>query len=471
MRRYFVRKGLCLALAAAFLALSGCGEDTGQDRENPSGDNRESGYDRSVNTLAKDAGGNDADGLPGKGTDVPAAITDFGVRLLQQTMAAAETGLPSHASMPESVNRRIERGENILVSPLSVLTALAMVGGGARGETLTQMEEVFGISRPELSEYLSVYGRALPAGEKYRLSMADSVWFTEDKRFTVQQDFLDTSKELFGAEIYRTPFDASTVREINGWVKENTEGMIGEFLDQIPPDTVMCLVNALAFDAEWQEGYSEAQIREGMFITQDETAQKAEMMYSSESRYLEDEGATGFLKYYADEKYAFAALLPREGTKVTEYLASLTGEKLRRILDNPIEEEVDICIPKYESEYAVELKEILQSMGMADAFSASEADFTGIGSSENGNVYISRVLHKTCIAVDERGTKAGAAAAVVMEDGAAPIEEPDTKEVYLDRPFVYLIIDCEPGLPIFLGVVMEIEGNDSAAVVFEVSKS
>ena len=237
MRRYFVRKGLCLALAAAFLALSGCGEDTGQDRENPSGDNRESGYDRSVNTLAKDAGGNDADGLPGKGTDVP---------------AAAETGLPSHASMPESVNRRIERGENILVSPLSVLTALAMVGGGARGETLTQMEEVFGISRPELSEYLSVYGRALPAGEKYRLSMADSVWFTEDKRFTVQQDFLDTSKELFGAEIYRTPFDASTVREINGWVKENTEGMIGEFLDQIPPYTGMCLVNALAFDAEWQ---------------------------------------------------------------------------------------------------------------------------------------------------------------------------------------------------------------------------
>lgn len=70
-----------------------------------------------------------------------------------------------------------------------------------------------------------------------------------------------------------------------------------------------------------------------------------------------------------------------------------------------------------------------------------------------------------------RGTKAGAAAAVVMEDGAAPIEEPDTKEVYLDRPFVYLIIDCETGLPIFLGVVMEIEGNDSAAVVFEVSKS
>ena len=465
MKKKSGRKGLCIALAAV-CALSGCGGEGRQTQGNFPGDNQEAEESRTAGApgedtrgSGKDAGGSNAGGLLGEGTDAAAAITDFGVRLLQQTMAETDSGLPPHASMPESVNRRIERGENILVSPLSVLTALAMAGGGARGETLSQMEEAFGISRPELAEYLSAYSRALPAGEKYRLSMADSIWFTEDNRFTVQQDFLDANEKLFGAEIYRTPFDASTVREINGWVKENTDGMIGEILDQIPPDTGMCLVNALAFDAEWQEGYNEVQIREGVFTTQDNTAQTAEMMYSSESRYLEDEGATGFLKYYADEKYAFAALLPGEGTKVTEYLASLTGENLRRILDNPTEEEVDVCIPKYESEYAVELREILQSMGMADAFSESEADFTGIGFSENGNVYISRVLHKTYIAVDERGTKAGASTAVVMEDGAAPMEEPDTKEVYLDRPFVYLIIDCETGLPIFMGVVMEIGGQ------------
>lgn len=506
MRRYFVRKGLCLALAAALLALSGCGEGAGQTRENPSGDNRESGdsgYGRTVDVSAEDVGGRDSadvatgntgenagasasassvsgavggsastedekdaggrgresGGTSGEGTDAATAIADFGVRLLQQVMEAQAPDLPPHASMPEDVYRRTERGENILLSPLSVVTALAMSGGGAGGETLTQMEEVLGISLPELSGYLSDYMGALLAGENYKLSMADSIWFTEDARFTVRQDFLDAGEKLFDAGIYRIPFDASAAERINGWVEKKTDGMIKEILDKVPADAVMYLVNALAFDAEWQEIYREGQVREGVFITRDGTAQKADMMYSSESWYLEDGDAKGFLKYYAEEKYAFAALLPAEGKKISEYVASLTGEKLRGILDNPIPAEVDACIPGYESEYAVDLNEILQSMGMEDAFSDVKADFSGIGYSESGNLYISRVLHKTFISVHERGTKAGAATAVEIKDGAAAMEAPDRKTVYLDRPFAYLIIDCETGIPVFIGVVMRVDGQ------------
>ena len=180
------------------------------------------------------------------------------------------------------------------------------------------------------------------------------------------------------------------------------------------------------------------------------------MMYSEESQYLEDEHAAGFLKYYADRKYAFAALLPEEGMSVAEYVATLDGEKLRNILANPAQLQVNAAIPKYENEYSAELSDILQEMGMVDAFDMARADFSGIGSSSEGNLYISRVLHKTFIAVDERGTKAGAATAVEMKRESAVMED-YIRTVYLDRPFVYLILDCESGIPVFMGIVTQID--------------
>lgn len=113
-------------------------------------------------------------------------------------------------------------------------------------------------------------------------------------------------------------------------------------------------------------------------------------------------------------------------------------------------------IPKFEAEYSAELSEVLMEMGMTDAFSMRDADFSGLGSSTEGNIVISRVLHKTHVAVDEKGTKAGAATAVEMktESAAEPMEEP--KQVILDRPFVYLLIDCEQAVPLFIGTVMEV---------------
>ena len=363
-----------------------------------------------------------------------ADVTDFAIRLFQASN---------------------EKDKNTLISPLSVLCALAMTANGAEEETLAQMEEVLGMTTEELNLYLYSYMKNLPQGDKYKLSLANSIWFTEDEHFTVNQDFLQTNADYYGADIYKAPFDKQTLKDINNWVKQNTDGMIPEILDQIPPEAIMYLVNALAFEAEWSEIYEKHQIKDGEFTKEDGTKQDVKFMYGSEGTYFEDEKATGFMKRYKGGKYAFVAMLPNEGVSVSEYIASLDGESLNALLANPQYATVRTSIPKFETEYKVEMSDILQSMGMTEAFDMYNADFEGLGTSTGGNIYISRVLHKTFISVGEKGTKAGAATIVEMKDGAAA-EPTEPREVYLDRPFVYMLVDCENNIPFFIGTMMDV---------------
>ncbi len=366
------------------------------------------------------------------------ATADFAVKLLQ-------------------TNVRENDGKNTLLSPLSVLLALGMTANGAKGETLSQMESVLGLPAEDLNAFLKAYTASLPSDKKYRLHIANSIWLRNDDNFHAERDFLQTSADFYDAGLYGAPFDASTLKDINRWVNENTDGMIKKILDEIPEAAVMYLINALAFDAEWQTVYTEDQVREQTFTTEGGSVRRAELMYSSERSYLEDENASGVIKYYADGNYAFAALLPNEGVSIVDYTASLTGEKLLSILSQTQSTEVVTAIPKFECEYSVELSDALKGMGMLYAFDAGAADFSGIGTSTEGPLFISRVLHKTFIAVDERGTRAGAATAVEMLTGSAePQEEPKT--VILDRPFVYMLIDCETNLPFFIGTLMDIGG-------------
>ena len=363
-----------------------------------------------------------------------ADVTDFAIRLFKESN---------------------ENGKNTLISPLSVLCALAMTANGAEEETLAQMEEVLGMTTDELNLYLYSYMKNLPQGDKYKLSLANSIWFTEDERFTVNQDFLQTNADYYGADIYKAPFDKQTLKDINNWVKQNTDGMIPEILDQIPPEAIMYLVNALAFEAEWSEIYEKHQVKDGEFTKEDGTKQDVKFMYGSEGTYFEDEKATGFMKRYKGGKYAFVAMLPNEGVSVSEYIASLDGESLNALLANPQYATVRTSIPKFETEYKVDMSDILQSMGMTEAFDMYNADFEGLGTSTDGNIYISRVLHKTFISVGEKGTKAGAATIVEMNDCAAA-EPTEPKEVYLDRPFVYMLVDCENNIPFFIGTMMDV---------------
>ena len=363
-----------------------------------------------------------------------AAVTDFAVRLFQNSMT---------------------EGENTLVSPLSVLCALAMTANGAEGETLTQMEKTLGLDVDVLNRWLYTYMSSLPQEEWGKLGLANSIWFKQDEKFEVEQDFLQTNADYYGAGLYGAPFDDRTLKDINGWVEDHTDGMIPEILNELDPDAVMVLVNALAFDAEWQNIYTENQVREKIFTTENGEERKTELMHCSEYAYLEDELATGFIKYYEGRNYAFVALLPNEGVSVADYAASLTGEGLREMLLSVSQEKVFTAIPRFETETALELNDALKAMGMPKAFHDVSAEFYGIGNYAGESLYINRVCHKTFIKVDEKGTKAGAATAVEMTPQSAAPSQQEPKEVILDRPFLYMLVDCKTNTPFFLGSMMD----------------
>ena len=287
------------------------------------------------------------------------------------------------------------------------------------------------------------------------LRLANSIWFLDDPSFHVQESFLQTNADYYGADAYKAAFDEATRHDINQWVKEHTDGMIHEIIDEIPQDAVMYLVNAMAFDAKWEQVYQEYQVGEGFFTTEDGNRRMVDLMHGEEHVYLVDDLATGFLKYYQGRRYAFVALLPKEGVSVSAYVDSLTGEHLLELLSNPMRVTVLTAMPKFETEYEIEMGEALQKLGMTDAFSGSVADFSRMGSYDGGNIRISRVLHKTSLSLGEQGTKAGAATAVEMNaEGAMMMDK--FQEVILDRPFVYMLIDCETNLPFFMGTAMDL---------------
>ena len=392
----------------------------------------------SADDLMKDVPAKAVDVLPDMDAGA-AAATDFGVRLFQTSM---------------------EEGKNTLISPLSVLYALAMTANGADGETLAQMQQVLGMDSDDLNCYMLAYMDLLPEAEEYKMSLANSIWFKDDPNFTVNESFLQTNADYYGSSIYKAAFDEGTRNDINNWVKEHTDEMIPEILDEIPDEAIMYLVNALAFEAQWDDVYDEFQVRDGIFTKEDGTKQDVEMMHADEYKYLSDDLATGFIKYYEGRKYAFAALLPNEGVTVQQYVDSLTGSHLQKMLADPEEIQVFTCIPKFESEYDIEMSEVLQEMGMTDAFDWRVADFSRLGTYnvDGMNICINRVLHKTFISVAEQGTKAGASTAVEMvAEGAAEIQE--YREVVLDRPFVYVLIDCETNLTFFIGTMMDVNGD------------
>lgn len=358
--------------------------------------------------------------------------TDFAVRLLQ----AGD-----------------EPGENVLFSPVCLLYALSMTANGADGDTLDQIEDTLNSSVSYLNNDLQTYRTAQPQAEACRLHLANSLWLADDARLAVKPEFLEVCKTDYEAEVQTIPFDDSAPGKVNRWVEENTGGMIPEILDEVSDTAVMYLLSAMAFDAEWQQKYFSTQ--PGVFTAETGEAREVEMMYAQESLYLEDDRATGFLKHYADPRYAFAVLLPNEGVELDEYIASLDGGVLYDLLSSPQEVTVQTAMPKFETAYSAELSGVLAEMGMPDAFDPDRADFSRMGDTKTGMLYISRVLHKTFLSVTPRGTRAGAASLVEMECGGIP--PASTKQVILDRPFVYMILDRQTGVPLFLGVLRDTE--------------
>lgn len=339
--------------------------------------------------------------------------------------------------------------ENTLVSPLSIALALAMVAEGANNETLEEIKSTLGMDVEDLRKLALSY---LNSDEQ--LSMANSLWINNIDSFEVDKSFLQENSAYHNADVFEMPFSTKAVKEINSWVSDKTEGMIDSIINELEPEAVMCLVNALLFDSKWEEVYDEHQMDDGVFVTEKGETLPVKYMCSSENLYIKDEKATGFLKYYEGRKYAFVALLPDEGISVEEYVSTLNGEKLEELLENAEESEVHAKIPKFEYEMDLNLKSALKDMGMEKAFDEEKADFSGLGQIQGGNIWIGDVLHSTKITVAEQGTKAGASTAVVMHAAGVP---QNPKEVTLDRPFVYMIVDRENNIPIFMGTLMSVE--------------
>ncbi len=342
--------------------------------------------------------------------------------------------------------------KNILISPFSISAILALTANGANSTTLEQMEAFFSEDIPTLNEDLQQYIAILESKNESRLISANSIWLKDDPMFEVKPDFLDIANNIYHAEVFSEPFTSDTTEKINSWVNEHTEQMIPSILDSIDESAVTYLINALAFESQWSETYTDKQIEDDIFTAYDGSERTVPMMTNTESRYFEDDYVTGFKKYYRGI-YDFVALLPNEGVDMQEYLNMLDAEYLLNLLDNPQRADVIATIPKFSNDYSCNLSETLKTLGMEDAFS-DWADFSNM---TDAVVKISTVLHKTHIEVDQNGTKAAAATAVEMSLVTATLDEPEPpKYVRLDRPFIYMITDSYSNLPLFIGTVNDI---------------
>ena len=423
-------------------ALTGCGSNNAQDNA----------PDISATELTAGVEGaalkqeSIADTLAGQtATHAP---FDFAVRLLQGTYPTIQQ-------------------TNVLVSPLSALFALALAGAGAAGDTLSQLGTATGMDIDSLATYLGACVRRISGedlydtqqkGDALALKCANSIWLRSSDDLSVSEDYLAACKDSFDAQAFSAPFDPTTAEDINSWVSSKTDGMIDQLVDRIAADDQLFLINALAFDDVWQEPYEESDVQGDTFATEKGDEQSVRMMHSHETAYLENSLAEGFLKPYKNYNFAFVALLPKQGVQLADLVASLDGTSLHDMITNPVPNiEVSAGLPKFSLDYQTTLNDQLVAMGARDAFDPNLANFSRMATLKDGNLAISAVLQKTFIDVNEAGTKAAAVTAIGEAGSTAMPDEPEVREVILDRPFVYFIIDNMTLTPLFAGVLTHME--------------
>lgn len=345
----------------------------------------------------------------------------------------------------------VKKGESALSSSLSALLALAMTANGADGNTKAQMEKVLcGMDADSLNAYLYSLVKMLAEDEKAKVNIANSIWVRDDGRFTPRMEFLQTNATYYDADVYKAPFDETTVEDINDWVSEETLGMIEKVIDGISPAQIMFLINAIAFEAEWY--YPAEAVNEKGFTMANGSEKTVEFMtFTHEHKLIQTENANGVIKGYQGGKYSFLVLMPDEDEDIYSYINSLDADAYMQALNSTTNRSVHLLMPKFSYSCSMDLIPSLAKMGMKDAFDPNFANFSRLGKSERGNIYISGVKQDTFIEVAEKGTKAAAVTSVIFSDTAADGDEP--YRLVLDRPFVYAIIENSTGMPLFMGAL------------------
>lgn len=343
---------------------------------------------------------------------------------------------------------------NVLISPASVYLALGMTYNGADNETREAMAEALkatGLSEEEFNaacrDYISILNTV---GDKTELSVANSIWYRQG--FNPDTDFLQKNADYFAATARTLDFDdPKSVEIINNWVKEKTKDTIDKIINEINPDVVMYLMNAVYFKSVWQEPFDAADTMESQFQSPEGSVTAKFMNRTGQMEYIDKDGIKGVMLPYDDGRFSFFALLPEEGKDVRSFIAEIDGEEINNYLQAIQKGHVGLSIPKFETQFENSLKDELTNQGMGVAFDSANADFSRMNAEHQKNLYISEILHKTYCRVDELGTEASAVTSVEVTLTGMPAE-PDIRIVF-DRPFVYGIVDTVTGAPLFLGIM------------------
>ncbi|MBW4652823.1 MAG: serpin family protein [Kaiparowitsia implicata GSE-PSE-MK54-09C] len=367
--------------------------------------------------------------------EVSAAQTRFAFNLLAQVAPQAN-------------------GENLMISPSSVAIALSMLYNGASGDTQQAMTEALALQEvtiDDLNSSNAILKQQLETADpNVRVAIANSLWMRDS--FPVNSGFLETNQDYYDAEVSAIDFDnPAAVNTINDWVSRNTEGKIPTILDNINPDDVMFLINAIYFNGAWSAPFNPRETMDRLFYTPDGTSSDSPFMSQRGSyQYLaNDQFQAIHLPYGDSQQMSMVVMLPSESSTLPELLSSLSSDQWESWMEQFRRQEGMIQLPRFTSDYSVSLNETLKAMGMAVAFSPSEADFAGISPEQ---IYVSDVKHKTYIDVNEQGTEAAAATSIGVTTTSMPIDPPFF--MVCDRPFFYAIQDNETGTILFMGTVV-----------------
>lgn len=342
----------------------------------------------------------------------------------------------------KEVNRNVKPGENVVVSPYSAGVVLSMLAEGAEGETRVEFDNALNgclFKAEELGD------------EKVVVESANSVWVSDD--FSVRNRYVDLLSNDFNAFITTQNFaDPATLKAINNWCAENTSGKITEIIDRLGPDMVMVLVNALYFNGPWEKAFDPASTAEDVFKGRSGNQKVSMMSAKMKLNYAEYQGCQIVELPYAGGNYSMFVVLPPAGMDAEAVLPYVSESAFDAAMGMLVQRDVRLKMPKFKLETSLILNEVLQDMGIRDAFS-SAADFKGI--SAMGPLRLDKVQQKCFIEVAEKGTEAAAVtSAQIRLTSVRPEGAP--VEMKVDRPFFFFIADRNEMQILFAGKIVNL---------------
>lgn len=355
----------------------------------------------------------------------------------------------------QKINSSSTEQKNTMISPMSISLALAMAYNGAAGDTKTQMESMLhksGLTPDDINQNYKDLVAALASHDpKVELAISNAIFYRNT--FSVKPDFITTNQNYYDAEVAGLDFakTTETLNKVNGWVDSKTKGKIDKIINQIKPEDIMYILNAIYFNGEWKYRFDASKTSNQTFTKEDNASiQVPTMTIENQFKYYGDTNFEILEIPYGSGKFSMLILLPKSGKKVDNVISSLTTTNINSWISKLSETKKTVYLPKFEFKFDKSLISNLQDLGMVDAFNPLKSNLSGI--SEAAQLYISEVMHKSYIKVDEKGTEAAAVTGITV--GVTSIG-PDLAVFRADHPFVFLIREKDTSSILFMGKVVD----------------